>query len=1548
MSSIAQTLLSRPGLQATPALSKAILDAIRAQRKATPLDGLDATKPILLAPLRLQTRFVHGGLWIRAYPDAVSIDQHQRLLTEREQQDGARYVDAATRDPEQAWAVLLAGHTTERAAWIAKACDAATGARGSPRASAPIARPVARGLPERLVFITVSATADPGTGEPRVRTVVGEPIPDPLPMGPDPAKPGAILDEHGELAFGGDLQWLAKPEIARDKGMAVFIADLEAFEQADGFATITALGVRLAEDASGQAELLGELLAAHRYGAGLSITRQGTPTNASGTPGASRATPPAPGPTVPGGDGPRHYDLESDAERLTHALGLPTEALAGISGAEAQDGAEAIAMARALWMPTLGCFLSTLIGDALTPETIDKVRDMFTYHVGTPLPAIRVGSQPYGVLPATRFAALAFPEPGWDFHDGLRDLLTSVKRAWDGRTDEVARVGADNDPDATLLGILRQNPASVRFAQTRLVGANYRKAALKWRGASKEQAAMEERADIIKAVIAVLNAKEVIPDAPLRSDMLIFDLAERWRQDLNPLLDGAPVEDGVPLSESSPLQPMPSFNGNYIEWLLTANPADVLAENIVGNDGLPITPPRALLYMLLRQAWLLEHTAGAARNQLRRRKTTLAALLTEPVAANLVTQTTPGFLELLGSSLGRGVGGARNIVELMAREDNRPRLGDAVDTPFRERWSAMAAKLADGDRSPALVASAGALQYFDGLGRLAHLPTARLERLMTERLDACASRIDAWMTGLTGLKLLALRAQGNVRRLGDQSLDYPKEKKGLYLGAYGHIESLRPRPREALDPSTLPGALAKGVTALERDPQTAGFVHAPSPQHATTAAILKSGERSHRHAGGLPLRVNLSSRRIRVACWLVDGMRNGQDLGALLGYRLERAIHDKAIELEAWLPKLRLAFPTYVEEQTSQQEGLATESVSPRNVTDGLKVVEAHRAGTLDTLLVNAGIKGSAPADEARTRIASLAEDLVDAADAVADLTLAESVHQLAAGNVERAAGVLDAAANATHLPDRFDVAETPFSGRSYSHRLGLLFDAQASTASPWTGGVPVTPRGRADPAINNWLGRVFGDPSKVGANVQLAGKRKARVVALADLGLEPADVLVLLQDEGGGEHSELKTRFALAAVQAAGGGHAEHVSLEAAGKLSPLGHWCLLASSLRSLLFGRRPLGGQHLCSPASVRPEAPDGFDKADIQGRFTASRTAFAAALAKLQKAIDGDKERARVAAQAELSLFGLSHALMPADGLSASATKASAQAIADTAVARLRAADGLAAPRDDGDDAQAGRFVDALRTLLGGAAALTVAFVPPQELGPQVAGAGLVPPSDQALAIDPVETWLIGLSMVRPAVAALLDTRLAVEASDDLGLRPTIWQLPQTDAKGIALPWCALPWDKGDGCPSALSLAMVCATPVGRDGPWRGLLLDAFAETVPDRVLTTGVAFNIDAPGSEPPQALLLAVAPGASWSWDDLLASVDETFEAARRRLVVPTVREDKAEDPDAAYDAAAMIAPLLPAILAPVTAGPTGLALDFMALATRKALTSAALIKDID
>jgi hypothetical protein len=81
----------------------------------------------------------------------------------------------------------------------------------------------------------------------------------------------------------------------------------------------------------------------------------------------------------------------------------------------------------------------------------------------------------------------------------------------------------------------------------------------------------------------------------------------------------------------------------------------------------------------------------------------------------------------------------------------------------------------------------------------------------------------------------------------------------------------------------------------------------------------------------------------------------------------------------------------------------------------------------------------------------------------------------------------------------------------------------------------------------------------------------------------------------------------------------------------------------------------------------------------------------------------------------------------------------------------------------------------------------------------------------------------------------------------------------------------------------------AYPFDRNAQQCGLLIDEWPELVPGRDVVSGLTFHFDRPSSQPPQTVLLAVPSALTghWRWDDLVAALLETFEAAKARAVEP-------------------------------------------------------------
>ena len=227
------------------------------------------------------------------------------------------------------------------------------------------------------------------------------------------------------------------------------------------------------------------------------------------------------------------------------------------------------------------------------------------------------------------------------------------------------------------------------------------------------------------------------------------------------------------------------------------------------------------------------------------------------------------------------------------------------------------------------------------LRHLARVPSAALARLAAGALDLASHRLDAWMSAHASRRLAALREA---------------RPDGARLGGYGVLEDVRPSP------------LA--------EPLSHGYIHAPSLGQAATAAVLRSGYLAHRREQDSPLAVDLSSRRVRLALGLLEGVRAGQPLAAILGYRFERGLHDHhpALILDRFIAPLRGIAP--LDPLTEAEHALGVAEAHERDLADQIGLLEQQLAALRDA--------DRATKDRLRAALAAAQADLA-AAEAAAE-----------------------------------------------------------------------------------------------------------------------------------------------------------------------------------------------------------------------------------------------------------------------------------------------------------------------------------------------------------------------------------------------------------------------------------------------------------------------------------------------------------------------------------------------------------------------------------
>ena len=174
--------------------------------------------------------------------------------------------------------------------------------------------------------------------------------------------------------------------------------------------------------------------------------------------------------------------------------------------------------------------------------------------------------------------------------------------------------------------------------------------------------------------------------------------------------------------------------------------------------------------------------------------------------------------------------------------------------------------------------------------------------------------------------------------------------------------------------------------------------------------------------------------------YLLDGVRQGQPLGALLGYRFERRLHE--LKLDRLIAGFRKVAPLGGKLENTNEP---VEAIAANNVVDGLELrrkwdaVKDNPDASADFL----SALNPPPATAERTTLRNELNALDDAVDAVSDAVVAESVYQAVRGNTARTASTLDAIARGEAPPPELEVVRTPRSGVALTHRVVTLVQRQ-------------------------------------------------------------------------------------------------------------------------------------------------------------------------------------------------------------------------------------------------------------------------------------------------------------------------------------------------------------------------------------------------------------------------------------------------------------------------------------------------------------------------
>lgn len=1422
-------------------------------------NNVDAGTPLLLLPIRIETRLSadRTQLKVRIYPDDIHVDRLGRGLSAAEQAAGARYWRRRWTEGDDApesdrWQKLIAEVGPRRAGWVAalylpKNYGATSGQPLFP-SLAPHAvadRVRAALMPERFWVLVHQF---------QVRVKAGARIERAPALGPAPSGNGAAPTDAGALSAAAnavagingaqqdpELTWLTDYDAAVRAGMAVTVDISPPLPPL--MPPVQVVGVRMQPPEAAAAEFC-RLLQVHAYSDGFEFLPTGAITNNTaddrttwsrpdGFPAEPRFRPAPPSPRpVPGGvvvlggeekpvgggiiilepqppEAASFPPAVTPGAALSSALGVDPSALASLDEPDRPEQDWAGALNTALWpitwAPLFDRIMTPTLKGSVFPEWARReLKDHAIRYVRGrgPLPAIRVGRQPYGILPVSNFAVINNNPPTWkpDPDDPvdvkLSKVVPAVRTLWAAQEYQVPTVSS-GELDRDLPRILAMQPTS---------------------------RALRVRQVLVGEVDAMLFIPDVVEPPKKKALRDLMAKVAQW--------SGYRFEDfRVPelLSDNARMLRLPLAHDSDPQAC-----ADML-------DGHIIVEPASVLQALLS---LSLSTTQFAVDKIQARRTALLRAVQRAWpntrALEEATRVLDNALDPFGIDDPLTAAWARFVAEQAERSnpwefyydpDLRANVFDPV--AFAVRHPGTTKHFLDllgvaGSGVTVAKALSGAMRAVLQLADIRRAvrtiggvsETVDRTLVTAETIDCASYRVDAWQTSRATRRLDRTRTAGS---------------RGVAVGVYGWVYGI--------DVEHAPNAAGDG-----------GYILAPSLAHSATAAVLRGAALTHDPdgTGKGPLNIDLSSTRVREALTVLDGVRAGQPLGALLGYRLERWLHNDRRPLDRFIYSLRSIAPLVVAKDTNRTAGIADpglEVASVNDVVDGVRILELC---TPDARPVRAALKnppaayskylqGFPPVVESDLDlVVKYVERLRSLHDAIADVLLSESVHQLLRGSPTRAAAAADVLTG-DGTPPPIEVTANPTEGSVVMHRVLALLPAAGGLSNF----LAQTPRARMHPHIEMWAQSVLGGARAITLSAS---------ATMADSGWGAMDFVVLAGGVAGADElwKHLTRRMPGLATEPS------TAFTEA---------WVLAAAAFRML-------GAARAATPDDLRRPSDAGGDlgtrrRADLSGlrnRLQGAHDDLAAVL----RLSDGD-----ALIDALVCQFGRGQPEVAADQLTAvvTANQARLTAFRDamtsfTATPPAAESDALTALAD----MAALLFDDRVPVVPDLLAPVDDPFLKALRAGPSDAG--------HTAAVD---GWLHRCATVRPDLSRYTELRVLV----DMVGRPRpmrAWQLP-SDALQT---WIGAPFRGAPPEQPVTGFVVDGVLPPGDRDPIALLVLDAWSEAVPRASgrHTLGLAVNANGPNARAPQALLLAVNPDTQpWSPEKVGDLLFDVFRSARQRAL---------------------------------------------------------------
>ena len=1444
-----------------------------------------STIPILLFPLKLETRFVGDELWIRAFPDVIFLQSHNPNLTKEEKADASAFKNLiSTEGKKQAWEGLVSKYGVYRASWLVRISNEELENQAAEDSKEKEPSFYFKWLPDRLVFYVYKESDQK----------------------PSYKGDGSVINRDGLTVLGETNEWLQYFDKAIKVGMGIKLK----IDPADTkFEKVIVSGFRYDADPLIPAQGLTDLFENHQYTQGFSFLNYGTPTNNTEN--------------VKSGYSARDefevadsfkyavegFNLETDkntipdihfltnGKYLGKSLGIEPDHLIYIQHADKMPLLLNELVQKASWFALGAQPLFMLLGNQLSGETHESIWKHYSKYVKARglYSALKIGNQPYGILPVMNISNVFQPEnadilKSDQLLDKMMVFFAQLMKRWISMAkdqNQVPRLMGD-DTQEEILKILSMQEGSNNW-QIRLL--EYRAFKHKLYTFLQSHPAASLSLDFLKVMGGDFETvKENIISLADLFDLNVNELSENIDQFLlSPILsfgDGDTNLIGFEDGHSIVIDP----EGNKLDIEDSSTNSFSFAEEDLSNFQEFINDIKEQ-----KENELVQYKGDLSlfTDLFVKSYINACQLYLREIAFDLkVLDSASGNQNFKISSVekaeGNSVSKDDTVLTILGSNSNSIKITAPFDGMIKKLFINESDNVLPGTPLFILLNKTKYNEIktsFINLGQeiinsIQAIPEDKDRKeaqtmAVGEAVDLNSYRLDAWITSLAARKLDEIRSNA-------------AHQNGIYFGAYGWIEDLE-----------------KDITPVNTETLTdiyseaGGIIHTPGAAQMVASSVFKNSFLSHeQEEESNPFTVNLTSDRMQKSIFLFEGIRQGQQLEALLGFQLERHLHENNLNEEIYL--LREAFPLY-ENTTGNSTGFINLSV-----INGLKAIKNKE--NLPSQIDNQVIE----------LVKKQIEKLEDTMDAGLDTLFYEAGYHVTQGNLTQAAAAIDATKGEIE-PPLIESLKTKIPGTGITHKLVMIFQQEIEQVS-----IENT-RAFVEPNLEKWLRENIGPMDKIGCMVELRNIHDDNLiesveVSLADLKISYLDLLYLSEQQVSEGAGELELRIRNVVVEK-NGSLSEQIKYSikdtSVASLKSLAQSLEVVRTAKALLSKCRYLKSDDLTTESETIQYDRNFLDEIKdnrlipIIYRLKEIASSDLTQKSVLQFLSNLDFESAKTAF--------LENTPLDIDRL---------KTVIETKI--KLAEDLLLKYNSQNTFYQAFELLQKTAKLLFGESFILLPPAVSSDNFKQVVnskkqqfliGDSADNDSDQVWGHGRIVNWIQGLAQVYEN-AELLEDWLMVNSvwKQIMGLSVNLSYTVVQHPTLLQYPWAALskqeidqllekhftpesiytdpksgetyPLSDGRYYPDG-SESTVLYMPENTiwESRFYGLVIEEFSEHIPDKKMNTGLSFNYNVPNNEPPQALLLAIHPKAGqesdffWSEDDLRDIIYDTMDLYKIRMV---------------------------------------------------------------